>query len=390
MQYFVLKSHSIPSDWLQAVCCSVPTPESLGMVTAEAVKCLADVPNYTSSLRDGWAVSSADNGKQRVRGSFSVENGEAEQSLPVGQAVWVNTGGVIPQGADAVIACRDALEAERMLETVHPWQNIERRGCDWKAGETILPAGVRIGAREMALLYEAGVIRVSGWASPRVAVVATGSEMTEHAGSIAVGFRRCSNASYAAALMRRIGISDVRTLVVPDDEAVLARTLLELDSVCDVIVTVGGTGRGRRDYTRRAVLAAGGRFVGADSQADSPFVTARLRHAGMMGLPGNPLAVMMLTQRVLLETVRKVFHLPESPAQFIEARMAYAVEPGVSGELCVALERHGDDPFEPWTARPIMKGTGRMRVFETASGTVPLMGQGIAAGETVTVQLFRN
>lgn len=389
MQYFVLKPQSLPADWLQAACCDVPTADSLGMVTAEAVKCLADVPNYTSSLRDGWAVSSRDNGKPRVRGSFSVENGEAQKSLSVGQAVWVNTGGAVPLGADAVIACRDAMDAGRMNEVVEPWQNIERRGCDWTAGDTILPAGVRIGAREMALLYEAGVVRVTGWALPRAAVVATGSEMIECAGDAAPGCRRCSNASYAAALLSRIGLKEVRTLVVPDDEDMFARTLKELDGVFDVIVTVGGTGQGRRDYTRRAVLAAGGRFVGDDEQKDSPFVTARLKHAGLIGLPGNPLAVMMLVQRVLLETVRRVYHLPEEPLQVVRARMTAAVEPGATGELCVALEESGDARL-PLAARPIRKGTGRMRVFETASGTVALMGQGLAAGETVEVALFRN
>ena len=56
--------------------------------------------------------------------------------------------------------------------------------------------------------------------------------------------------------MSRIGVTDIRTIVVPDDIRQLTRTLVELDAVCDVIITVGGTGKGKRDYTRQAVSDA--------------------------------------------------------------------------------------------------------------------------------------
>ena len=66
MDFFVLKSVSMPADWMRALCCSVPTEKALGMVTACDVRCVCDVPNYTSALRDGWAVRSADNGQTRT------------------------------------------------------------------------------------------------------------------------------------------------------------------------------------------------------------------------------------------------------------------------------------------------------------------------------------
>ena len=246
------------------------------MVTACDVRCVCDVPNYTSALRDGWAVRSADNGQTRTATAWSVENGRSHEQLQPGQAVWVNTGGNVPQGADAVIASRNSLDLEKIQSCVMPGENIEFQGSDWRHGDVLVPAGSRVGAREMALLFEAGVKRVAGWASPRVAVVATGSEITKEAEDLSSGFRRCSNASYIAALMSRIGVKDIRTIVVPDDITELTRTLVELDAVCDVIITVGGTGKGKRDYTRQAVSDAGGVFVGRDTQQDSPFVTARL------------------------------------------------------------------------------------------------------------------
>ena len=129
-------------------------------------------------------------------------------------------------------------------------------------------------------------------------------------------------------------------------------------------------------------IDAGGVFVGHDTQLDSPFVTARLPHAGLIGLPGNPLAVMMIVQCVLLESVRSVFHLPEAPAQTVEAVMTEDIEAGICGELCVNVNESA--------AKPLIKGTGRMRVFDSARGFVRLNGQGIKRGERVRVELFRN
>lgn len=352
------------------------------MVTAEDVRCVCDVPNYTCVLRDGWAVRSADNETTRTRAPWSVENGSTKTALQPGQAVWVNTGGIVPEGADAVISCRDITDLSCIQAYVEPGDNIEIQGSDWKRNDVIVPANTRIGAREMALLLEADVKRVSGWASPRVCVVATGSEITPQTSDMSAGFRRCSNASYIAALMKRIGVSDVRTVVVSDDIGKLTQTLKELDAVSDLIITVGGTGKGKRDYTRQAVREAGGVFVGHDTQTDSPFVTARLPHAGLIGLPGNPLAVMMIVQCVLLESVRAIFHLPETPGETVEVMMAQDIDEGIKGELCVYIANQ--------TAYPLVKGTGRMRVFDLARGFVKLTGAGLRRGDIVMATLFRN
>ena len=166
MDYFVLKSVCMPSDWMRAICCSVPTEKALGMVTANDVRCVCDVPCYTSALRDGWAVRSSDNGQTRTAAAWSVENGRSHAQLEIGQAIWVNTGGTVPQGADAVIASRNSMDLQKIQSCVVPGDNIEQQGSDWKRGEVIVPAGTRVGAREMALLFEAGVKRVAGWASP--------------------------------------------------------------------------------------------------------------------------------------------------------------------------------------------------------------------------------
>lgn len=387
----MLKPVALPADWLEAPCRETVVERALGMVTAADVRCACDVPNYTAALRDGWAVRSTDDPELRHAADWRVENGASWGAMRADEAVWVNTGGRLPIGADAVIASRgkeDEAEAQEVFRrSVAAGDNVKTQGSDWRAGELILPRGTRIGARELALLFEAGVERVAGWTRPRVSVVATGSEMVERTEDLSAGFRRCSNASYIAALMARIGVEEICTQVVPDDVETLAETLCALDAESDVVITVGGTGRGKRDYTRAAVLAAGGRFVGRDTQTDSPFVAARLAHSALIGLPGNPLAVMMIAQCVLLERVRAVFHLPEAPVETVDALISADIEAGHCGELCVALER---DAAENLIARPIVKGTGGVRVFRTAAGFVHLSGRGLRSGEPVAVMRFRN
>ena len=94
--------------------------------------------------------------------------------------------------------------------------------------------------------------------------------------------------------------------------------------------------------------------------------------------------ILYLSEAVIpiLESVRSVFHLPEAPAQTVEAVMTEDIEAGICGELCVNVNESA--------AKPLIKGTGRMRVFDSARGFVRLNGQGIKRGERVRVELFRN
>lgn len=386
MRYFVLKPIEIDSSWLRPRTVEISIDKALGAVTAQDVVCAFDVPNYNSALRDGWAVCSKDDPETRRLVRSCVENGVEPKPLNAGQAVWVNTGGILPQGADAVIASINDWDEKPYCTQANYGDNVEFKGSDWKKGDIVLKASTRIGAREMALIYESGIQSLHVYAAPVVAVISTGSEMVGSAKELKTGLRRCSNASYVQALLERIGVKKLHTAVLDDNAQSIAQALKVFDRICDIVITIGGTGRGSRDYTRKAVDLAGGVCFEQPQAGNSPFVIARLKHASMIGLPGNPLGAMMVMQRLVLEKIRASFHLPEAPVKTVQAILTEEIEKGHCGELCVSLSHDDGKIF----ASPVSKGTGRMRIFEQACGAVTLKANHLEAASTVEVSLFRN
>ena len=388
MRYFVLKPFELPADWMHPRIIRVTPEAALGLVLARDVISRTDIPRFAFARRDGWAVRAEDEPLTRRPLSVAVENGAAPARLTPGDAVWINTGGIIPEGANAVISSVNTLDPAACRASAETGDNIQARGSDWKAGDVVLAAGKRIGAREQALLLEADVSEVEGLAKPVVGVISTGNEIAAPNGVKGLYQKRTSNAVYITALMKRIGIEEVFWRTVKDDCASIAACVASLSRTCDVIITIGGTGRGSCDFTRAAVHAAGGRLIEQPLLEDSapPFVMARVGEASLIGLPGNPLGSMMIAQRVLLKMLKDAFSLPEMPADTCEALITETIDAGVTGELCVSL--YQVDGI--WQADPVLKSSGRSRIFETADGIVKLNGKGFGVGDAVKAEFFAN
>lgn len=175
-----------------------------------------------------------------------------------------------------------------------------------------------------------------------------------------------------------------------DDSAAIAAALTGLAVRSDVLITIGGTGRGSKDLTRRAILEAGGKLL--DSQeADrcsggaSPFIAGELDGRPVIGLPGNPLAAMMIAQRVVLPLIaaRSGIALHE---KVVRAAFSGNIPAGKTGELCVSLCGCGDARI----ARAVQKGTGSVLLLRDAAGVVKVGKDGIKAGDEVDVICFIN
>lgn len=202
--------------------------------------------------------------------------------------------------------------------------------------------------------------------------------------------RVSSDAAYLRSLLLDAGIRDVWARSAADDSAAIAAALTGLAVRSDVLITIGGTGRGSKDLTRRAILEAGGKLL--DSQeADrcsggaSPFIAGELDGRPVIGLPGNPLAAMMIAQRVVLPLIaaRSGIALHE---KVVRAAFSGNIPAGKTGELCVSLCGCGDARI----ARAVQKGTGSVLLLRDAAGVVKVGNDGIKAGDEVDVICFIN
>ena len=313
--------------------------------------------------------------------------GTLPEPLKRGRARWINTGGMIPIGCDAVIAAASPDDRAAARQAVASERHVLRRGADRRRGEVILRKGTRLGVRETALLSEACIEEVQVSRTPRILILATGSEITMGPKN-PVACRRASNAVYLQALLDAAGIEQSRIVRLPDDADEIARALERRVGI-DLIVSIGGTGRGTHDLTRRAIAAAGGTVIEGtgDVKGAPPFVLADLGGTPLVGLPGNPLGAVMIIQRVLLPMLEEDFGLTLPRREVVDATLACDADIDAEGDLCVTLDRNEEGRL---VATPVRKGSCRTRLFAVEAGTVSVKPCCLRAGEMVTVERFFN
>lgn len=362
-----------------------PLEWARGATLAVDVVAASDIPPYDLAMRDGWAVSSLDD--HRDIDEVSLLNGTLPEPLKRGRARWINTGGMIPIGCDAVIAAASPDDRAAARQAVASERHVLRRGADRRRGEVILRKGTRLGVRETALLSEACIEEVQVSRTPRILILATGSEITMGPKN-PVACRRASNAVYLQALLEAAGIEQSRIVRLPDDADEIARALERRVGI-DLIVSIGGTGRGTHDLTRRAIAAAGGTVIEGtgDVKGAPPFVLADLGGTPLVGLPGNPLGAVMIIQRVLLPMLEEDFGLTLPRREVVDATLACDADIDAEGDLCVTLDRNEEGRL---VATPVRKGSCRTRLFAVEAGTVSVKPCCLRAGETVPVERFFN
>ncbi|MGN6275708.1 MAG: molybdopterin molybdotransferase MoeA, partial [Solirubrobacterales bacterium] len=201
----------------------VALEECLGRVTAAEVKSAVAIQPFDNSAMDGYALRSADaeGGLPRLRLVGESRAGHpAEAAVGPGEAIWISTGGMVPEGADAVLPIEDAAEEDGHLLPGRPvavGENVRRAGEDAEAGQTLIGPGQTIGAAEVAVLAAAGVARVECAVRPRVAILGSGDELVPPGEPLGPGQIHDSNTYAVTALVREAGAAPAHVAHLPDD-----------------------------------------------------------------------------------------------------------------------------------------------------------------------------
>jgi molybdenum cofactor synthesis domain-containing protein len=280
----------------------VALDEVLGRVLAEDVVADSDLPPFDRSQMDGYAVRAEDvtvaPARLRIVGESAAGRGWHNQ-LEEGQAVRIMTGAPVPAGADSVQQVelthelKDSTVVE-LLETVELGKSIVKRGAEIKAGEVVLNAGTVINAAMMAVLAAFGYANVAVVCRPRVAVLATGTELVSVDQTPGQDQIRDSN-NYSLSAYATLAGANVERMPLTGDETSLLKTqLANAADRCDLIVTSGGVSMGVYDVTKSALkeLDAEIFFERVALRPGKPTVFARLPNGTLVfGLPGNPVSV---------------------------------------------------------------------------------------------------
>lgn len=285
---------------------TIPLSEACGRVLLRDAVAHTDLPPFDNSAMDGYALHSQDvvqgakpDAPVSLRVAGKVAAGEVfPGEIVPGTCVRIFTGSPLPRGTDAVVMQEDTRVApERpeevlILEGVKPWENVRFRGEDVKAGATLVRAGEKMTAGRLALLAAAGASPIEVGRQPRLALIATGTELREPGQPLQPGQIYESNRSTLAILARSCGgIPQIFPLVSDS----FSETRQALDTAlcqCDLVVTSGGVSVGEMDFVKSALEATGGevQFWKVAIKPGRPFVFGCRKDKLLFGLPGNPVS----------------------------------------------------------------------------------------------------
>jgi len=367
----------------------VAVPDALGRVLAEDVAAASDVPAFSNSAMDGFAVRAGAAGRTlRVVGESRAG---APATVPVGEgeAIRISTGAAIPDGADGVLQIElvdDGGGEITVNDEVTPGRNLRAAGDDLRAGELVLPAGARLGAAELGLAAAAGRARVTCARVPRVAVLATGDELVAPGEPLGPGQIHETNGLTLAALATGAGAEVTRVAVVRDTEQETRTAIADALERADVVVLSGGVSVGPHDHVKPALDALGVRevFWRVALRPGRPTWFGTRGETLVFGLPGNPVSAMVtfvLFARPAIAAMQGAAH--EAPR--VTARLAEPIARHADRDECVrVILRDGvATPTGP-------QGSHQLRSMLRADGlAIVTAGDGEAqAGTQVDVELL--
>ena len=377
----------------------VPIAEAAGLTLDEDISSPADLPPFDRAIMDGYAVRAEDTfGASEGLPAYlkiigEVRMGEAPTfGLAHQQTARIPTGGMLPEGADAVVMVEHtqpwAADTAEILRPVAPGDNIVRRGDDMRAGDILLSAGRRLRPHDISAIAGLGLTEVTV-RRPQVAVLSTGSELVPHHQSPPPGKVRDMNGPALCAALRAVGADPLDLGLVPDDADALRRALrLGLDQT-DLLLASGGTSVGAEDLIPDIIQSLGtpGILVhGLAVKPGKPVVIGLIGEVPVFGLPGHPTSCLVIFRELVAPIICAATGFPEPRGRAVRARLSrnYPSQAGREEFLPVRLEERAGE----WHAIPLLGPSALISKLVRADGIarVPADAEGLYVGDLVDVE----
>ena len=402
----LLPPHDARSRWLSAWPALIPADEdahllqALGRVTAAAVLAPHALPEFARSTMDGYAVHAADTfGASDSLPAYLAVVGEIpmgrkpEFSLKPAQAALIHTGGMLPEGADAVVMLEHTQSARageiEVLRAAAPAENVIRAGEDVVQGQVVIPAGVRLRPAEIGGLAALGIQYLPVVRRPRIAIISSGDEVVPLEAQALAGQVRDVNSYAMSALVEKEGGIAVRYGIVPDDAQALSGALARAIQACDGVIITAGSSASTRDLTAQVIQAAGEPGVlvhGVNVRPGKPTILAVCGSTPVIGLPGNPVSALVIADLFAVPMVARLQGLAHPrPRGSISARLTVNLASQAGREDWIPVQIGG----EPGNlqAAPIFFKSNLIFNLSRADGLlyIPADVTGFGAGECVEV-----
>ncbi|HCG7217419.1 bifunctional molybdopterin-guanine dinucleotide biosynthesis adaptor protein MobB/molybdopterin molybdotransferase MoeA [Vibrio parahaemolyticus] len=283
-----------------------------GRVLAEHIISPVNVPQYTNSAMDGYAIRSDDVDRDSYQVVAEVMAGHAyDQPLEVGQAVKIMTGAPTPRNGDTVVMREQASqEGDKVTfngSNIKAGQNVRQAGEDLAIGSDVFAAGTRLASPEMGMIASLGFGEANVFRKLKVAVFSTGDEVQ------APGTEQKANSIYDSnrftimGMLEKLGCEILDFGILEDNEQLMIEALENASAQADVVMTSGGVSVGDADYIKLALDKLGQiDFWRINMRPGRPLAFGQINNKPFFGLPGNPVAVMVSFINFVEPALRKM------------------------------------------------------------------------------------
>ncbi len=394
----VLRKHLRPLDTE-----TLETATALGRVTAEEVRSPELLPAFPRSTMDGYSVRASDTfGATEGLPAYLemigvVPMGQAATvTLATGQAAVAYTGGMLANGADAVVMVEQTQKIDEktieVMRPVAPGENVVQAGEDVKKGDHVLSAGHLLRPQDIGGLLALGIDSISVSRRPRVAIISTGDELVPPGDPLGPGQVRDINTFTLSGLVSEAGGTPLMSGLIRDDFKAQKSAAVDALQGSDVLVFSAGSSVSNRDMTAEVLGSLGepGILVhGISIRPGKPTIVAMLNGKPAIGLPGNPVSAMVVFDLLVRPTILALSGMASPPEpSTIQARLLknIASVAGREDYVPVRLVREKDE----LCAEPVMGKSNLIFTLIRSQGIVrvPLDSGGLYEGETVSVRLF--
>ncbi|OOQ67127.1 bifunctional molybdopterin-guanine dinucleotide biosynthesis adaptor protein MobB/molybdopterin molybdotransferase MoeA [Vibrio parahaemolyticus] len=283
-----------------------------GRVLAEHIISPVNVPQYTNSAMDGYAIRSDDVDRDSYQVVAEVMAGHAyDQPLEVGQAVKIMTGAPTPRNGETVVMREQASqEGDKVTfngANIKAGQNVRQAGEDLAIGSDVFTAGTRLASPEMGMIASLGFGEANVFRKLKVAVFSTGDEVQ------APGTEQKANSIYDSnrftimGMLEKLGCEILDFGILEDNEQLMIEALENASAQADVVMTSGGVSVGDADYIKLALDKLGQiDFWRINMRPGRPLAFGQINNKPFFGLPGNPVAVMVSFINFVEPALRKM------------------------------------------------------------------------------------
>lgn len=371
---------------------SVPLPEAFHRILARDVHADVDIPGFTRSVVDGFAVRAADTtGSGDAIPSILNLKGRVEMGTSLnhrihsGECIYVPTGGTLPDGADAMVMIEHAEQiGEEVLvkKPVAHGENVLFFNEDFSAGEVVCTKGRRLSSQDIGVLAAAGCTDVPVIKIPRIGIISTGNELVQVNQKPKPGQVRDVNSYVVASFIRGQGGRPVLYGIVRDDRDALRSAISHAAAECDALMISGGSSKDDRDMVAAIIAERGSVLVhGIAIAPGKPTIIGKYEGKPVIGLPGHPASAFIVLIAIVRHLITAMTGETGNSMQTLRATLGQNVPSSKGREDYVRVA------VQNGIAIPLFGKSGLLNTLVRSTGVirVPAESEGLETGTQVEV-----